>query len=556
MNDQIHIPTEETPDCSRQLTIAKMQYTKLLKYRRKLNFLTFLFLTCLLVVSIGITILLTIAITYNYTSKINSLSLSAEQSTHDFEISFADAIIKDRADKVVSCTVSSDTYYDANQYIASLYRRPDSLISASSLMGESYYLITDSLRLNKYDLMDTSNNTIYPGAIIKGDSLFSNHYTVITSERTPLELMSNQTNGYALSVNNPGYSTVSTAVNQYATDYDGSTSKEWTYYLQSATSSQEFNFALGVGFQGNELGLDIGSSNEKSTIAVVYSQIYYTVSAEPKNNASDYFSEGTDLRILGDCEPAYVSSVDYGRKIVLIVSGTLSSDELSAKLNACIKGVSIGVGIENILKEENLECRIMAYGGSDISSILNSSEQNIGVVGEIKTWLWGDDSNGNSSIADRLNTYLSDKTQLINPVPISYCLKYLSDNSVVPPMYIKNESIVLADNVSLITLSADNNKTFTVDISQLPIVYFKTDAIHLQNQLATGTTFQFICRNNTFLPITILYDDQEFSIDLADCEWEKSDTKSFFYTEDFVLYKTTNEFTVCMHKTRQIDKIQ
>ena len=208
------------------------------------------------------------------------------------------------------------------------------------------------------------------------------------------------------------------------------------------------------------------------------------------------------------------------------------------------------------LKEENLECRIMAYGGSDISSILNSSEQNIGVVGEIKTWLWGDDSNGNSSIADRLNTYLSDKTQLINPVPISYCLKYLSDNSVVPPMYIKHESIVLADNVSLITLSADNNKTFTVDISQLPIVYFKTDAIHLQNQLATGTTFQFICRNNTFLPITILYDDQEFSIDLADCEWEKSDTKSFFYTEDFVLYKTTNEFTVCMHKTRQIDKIQ
>lgn len=223
---------------------------------------------------------------------------------------------------------------------------------------------------------------------------------------------------------------------------------------------------------------DSVKATRKSTVAVVYTQIYYTVSAEPEKSASDYFKEGADLKILGSYEPAYVSSVDYGRKIILLVSGELSEQELSAKVNGLIKGVQIGAAISNVKKDEQLDLQIMTYGGADMSSVLQSSDKNKGIVGEFREWLWG--SNDTEGIADRLNDFLANRDTLINPVPLSYRLKYLSDNAQVPAMYINEEEIALADNAQLITLSA--SEELQVDITSLPAILLNKNEVYTGNK--------------------------------------------------------------------------
>ena len=216
---------------------------------------------------------------------------------------------------------------------------------------------------------------------------------------------------------------------------------------------------------------------------------------------------------MGSYEPAYVSSVDYGRKIILLVSGELSEQELSAKVNGLIKGVQIGAAISNVKKDEQLDLQIMTYGGADMSSVLQSSDKNKGIVGEFREWLWG--SNDTEGIADRLNDFLANRDTLINPVPLSYRLKYLSDNAQVPAMYINEEEIALADNAQLITLSA--SEELQVDITSLPAILLNKNEVLQQGTKLTGTHIQLLCNDLETLPVRI----DGYSFDLADYEMEK-----------------------------------
>ena len=379
-----------------------------------------------------------------YSSEIAKIEQERNEKYAAFKSRFVNAIAQDRENQAIALQASSDNTESTNEYIASLLRHPEGKSESLSFMGKPYYLVNDAVKLNKYNVLDTTTNVIYPGAIIKGDSLFrGNNYTVIETERAPIDIISNQTGGTVKSISNPNYSNVILALNQYAETYAGDVSKEWTYELQSISHTDELNINLGIGVGDFQLGVGLDSSEQQSTIAVVYTQIYYTVSTEPKKSASDYFKEGADLKILGVYEPAYVSSVDYGRKIILLVSGELSEKELSAKLDALIDGVQIGIAIGKIQKDEKLNCQIITYGGADMAGILQTSDKNKGIVGEVKEWLWGGDDN--DGVADRLNDFLINKDSLINPVPVSYRLKYLSDNEQVPAMYIKTEEIAFPD---------------------------------------------------------------------------------------------------------------
>ena len=98
--------------------------------------------------------------------------------------------------QAIALQASSDNTESTNEYIASLLRHPEGKSESLSFMGKPYYLVNDAVELNKYNVLDTTTNVIYPGAIIKGDSLFrGNNYTVIETERTPIDIISNQTGG-------------------------------------------------------------------------------------------------------------------------------------------------------------------------------------------------------------------------------------------------------------------------------------------------------------------------------------------------------------------------
>ena len=163
-----------------------------------------------------------------------------------------------------------------------------------------------------------------------------------------------------------------------------------------------------------------------------------------------------------------------------------------------------------------------------MSSVLQSSDKNKGIVGEFRDWLWG--SNDTEGIADRLNDFLANRDTLINPVPLSYRLKYLSDNAQVPAMYINEEEIALADNAQLITLSA--SEELQVDITSLPAILLNRNEVLQQGTKLTGTHIQLLCNDLETLPVRI----DGYSFDLADYEMEK-DILSFLCR-----YKSDNFF--------------
>lgn len=438
----------------------------------------------------------------------------------NYEMELENTILQSRGEQVKSCLVSPENMAEVDEYIKSLYRYSESKLEQISFNDESYYIFKNYIELDKYNLLDSTNNAIYPGAILKGDSLFKGNYTVIPVERTPIVLMSNQSNGKAKTVLEPNYSNISYKLNEFANEYVGDVSKEWKYELVSASSSQELNAKLGASVGKHSLGVNTNFSNEKNKMAVVYSQIYYTVSVEPKSYGGDYFDNGVNLDILGEYEPAYVSSVDYGRKFILIVESKLSESELRSKLETNIKGVNIESDIERIDEESDLSWEIESYGGEYIK--LKDSDMDSGF-----------------SISDALNDTLNNDNKLINPVPISYNLKYLSDNAPVPPMYINSEEIKRAEDVQMVILSSE--KEFAIDITSLRAILLNENEVQYKNGKPVGTYFELICSNSGSLPMDIIYRDDPYRIDLASYEMEKKipdNVGSWLRNIDFYVYRT------------------
>lgn len=530
-------PTHETLEYVHRLKVtlsdAWKKYNRTKRYKLKFNLFIGFIVIVFLISGLLITGYIYIDEKSNYEVAITLIDEDLTENTAIYESEFRSAVLRAREENVVSKLISATNKSDSNEYMESLYKHPGLKIAKDNMLDKEYYLITNYLKLDRYNLLDTTDNAIYPGAIIKGDSLFKNNYTIIAIERAPITLMSNQLNGKSIEVKNPDYSTVTTALNRYASDYIGDTSKEWTHDLVSATTREEMNFSLGLGVnvKGVDFGFDFGTgeSETASTVAIVYSQIYYTVSVEPKNTAADYFSEGADLRILGGNQPAYISSVDYGRKIILYITGNMSQKDLSAKIGAAVGGVSISAGLENLKTEEHIQMKVATYGGKDATGILKEEKEvSLGVIGGIREFLWGGEVDQETKI-DRVNEFISDGSKLINPVPISYRLKYLTDNSNVPSMYINSETILPADNIQIVTLVSKDQSNFTVDLTSFPTaVLLDENDNALHNNDSMRNHYQILYGSNNVIPITIKYAGLERSIHLKKFKIDEKTTIPIF----------------------------
>ena len=147
-----------------------------------------------------------------------------------------------------------------------------------------------------------------------------------------------------------------------------------TFETQQVYSFQ--HLMLGVGFVTSvgphDLGLGPSFSigTDQSHVLVKFRQRYYTVvftrtSSDPAgvfgavklNQLGDYMSTGN--------APMYISSVDYGRKLIMVVSSYSSGPELEAAVNYMYKGKVGGYlwgNLTNVLQDAKIQ--LLAHGGS------------------------------------------------------------------------------------------------------------------------------------------------------------------------------------------------
>lgn len=210
-------------------------------------------------------------------------------------------------------------------------------------------------------ILNPLQGVVWPGALVKvDDDLVRGTPTPIQCQRAPawlsVDLPGIGGRG-VFEVQSPSQGTIQAAIdsaldywndNQYREGYvSKSRSKYTSTYVYSA---EQLAAALGISYQSLKGSLATQfrttSSRESTVGMVLFKQVFYTVSFDPPSHPGAVFASTVSLdearAAFSQTEPpAYVSSVDFGRILMLRIES--STETLRAEMDAAMRYLSVGV---------------------------------------------------------------------------------------------------------------------------------------------------------------------------------------------------------------------
>ncbi|WP_281540304.1 thiol-activated cytolysin family protein [Maribacter aestuarii] len=229
--------------------------------------------------------------------------------------------------------------------------------------------------------LDPSTDVIFPGALLKGESIPTGEYIPITTNRAPITLSASLTNisgSPVVSVSDPKLSTVrqeiKTILDQEVT---GATPARINFEIQQVYSSEQLSVAIGANYRSAGTSVsgafDFNQSTLKNKFVLKYLQTYYTIDMDPPNNPSDLFTSVPDFNSLGSTSPVYVASVAYGRMVLYTIETNASQTEINAAFSASFASAdgSIDTEYEKTINESNIKALIIGGSGSDAAQAIN-----------------------------------------------------------------------------------------------------------------------------------------------------------------------------------------
>lgn len=440
--------------------------------------------------------------------------------------------------------LANENYSQANQLIRSLPSQ--SMQNYEYIVGltNNYYSFKSVQSMPYYTNLDSGTSVIYPGALISGDSLFKGTPSVLPVNSTPVTLTSNIQNASSITTTDASYSSFNDAYNQLLNENEILTSKSLIYDVKEVISKDNVGLNLGVGLDitviNSILGLDASIDTSMNYVTVMFKETFYTISAEPKTQPADYFQTGTVIGQLGSTRPAYISDVDYGRVAILTVSSTESISNITSGLNTVLNNMNLGLDYSSIDFDASYSFR--AFGGENISTSLNFTESvkedsDRGFFGDFMYFFQGDaydkskESTSNSAYAlAMMSNFIqnSNSSNYTNAIPISYTMKYIDDNTVVPSIYYQN--MVTIPEITGKTMYSVSFNTSNIDIDKLLITLNDPNAILVSDsgivnpQNITDITNLVVYTNSTD-PFTIssdrfLISDKVITYELNELEKE------------------------------------
>lgn len=267
---------------------------------------------------------------------------------------------------------------------------------------------------------------LYIGSLIQGKSYLGglgSMEELPIRQRAPLSISIDLLFGdnYRV-VENPDLASVRQAIGELisAANAEGHVAGSSIFFNQTTSHSFEQS-ALSLGISVNYLAasvkssLDWESTSETNTITAYFTQKMFTTSMVLPQRPADLFSEDftrelldeqIDLGRVGyDNLPVFVSSISWGRMMMLTMTSSYSEKDMKAALRAKYAGVSADASFDYNEVIQNSEVQLVTVGG-DQSHALEVLR-----TGELKEF------------------FNSDAT-LTSAVPISYTLRNLGDNSV------------------------------------------------------------------------------------------------------------------------------
>lgn len=270
-----------------------------------------------------------------------------------------------------------------------------------------------------------NSETLWPGAMVRGDSVYDGLFTQVVLGRQPLAFslsLESLVGGKSAVMEAPSLSSFRDALGDIlASEIVGATPANIYAELEEVHSQEQLSLALGasVSWLGSAASIsssfDFEQNEVRSRYLVKYTQAYYTVDVDQPSAPSDFF---TDAVLLEDVQtrfddgnpPAYVSSITYGRMVVFTFESEYSSEELNAALEFAYRGgvdVSgdVSVTYKDILSTSKITAFILGGSGEEAARSFDSYEALMEFI----------HSGGN---------YSRDSPG----APIAYKLAYLADN--------------------------------------------------------------------------------------------------------------------------------
>ncbi len=242
---------------------------------------------------------------------------------------------------------------------------------------------------NELFILDPTTDVIYPGALLKGESIPTGEYAGINADRAPITLstsLSNISGSPSITIDNPNsLSEVRSGIKELLSrEVTGATPAELTIDEAEVYSEEHLSVALGANYRGATkkvaANLNFNTSEKKNKYVLKFIQRYFTLDLDsPGKSPSDLFTNLPSMESLGSTSPVYVSSVTYGRMVIYTVESNSSISQVKAALDAASKaGPNVELNLDSdskkIIKTSNIKALVIGGSGASAAQIINGPQ--------------------------------------------------------------------------------------------------------------------------------------------------------------------------------------
>ena len=232
-------------------------------------------------------------------------------------------------------------------------------------------------------LLDPTSDVIYPGAMLKGESIPTGEYIGITGGRAPITLsvsLENLNGKPSTVIENPNIATVREGVKDMLQQgVTGSASAKVNFTTGEVYSKEHLSVALGASYSKGKNSIsgsfNFSSTEKKYKYVIKYLQVYYTIdlTVTDTQNPGKLFTSTPNLN---STSPVIVSSVKYGRMLLYTVETNSEFTDTQAAFNAAFNGGTAGGSGEHQSFWNSSTVKALVIGGSsgDAAQVVSGPE--------------------------------------------------------------------------------------------------------------------------------------------------------------------------------------
>ncbi|MEA1896263.1 MAG: thiol-activated cytolysin family protein [Bacteroidota bacterium] len=268
---------------------------------------------------------------------------------------------------------------------------------------------------NEQIVLNPQTDVIYPGALVKGESILDGTYTLIPAKRKPIIISTSLTGAGSVSIaiEDPKLSTVREAVNALMDQEYDVPPANMGFTIEQAYSEEQLDLSLHASYKlfGMSVngGFDYSNTKIKTRLVAKFIQNYYTLDMDLPNQPSDLFKEDVDKALFGTYMPMYISTVTFGRMALFTIESELDEKDVRAYLNGSYGAVDAqsSTDFESLKEKSTMKVYVLGGSGSSAGAIIDGFEA--------------------------FKTYIKDGGNYSKEspgAPIAYKLRYIRDNSI------------------------------------------------------------------------------------------------------------------------------